>query len=158
MSLYLNRKSNGIGIEPIRQISLYCVANHAAIGTFAKSNGLSHRQNRIDPHSSRFYGLLPISRRRPSRILPVSLFQTSSTFRTITTRPNDTSPAFTVLDGLQRPVLLRYLPRLGWARNRTAHILCRVCYWLFANKPFAFSLQLPLLPPSNAHFMSMRAT
>lgn len=29
----------------------------------------------------------------------------------ITTRPNDTSPAFTVLDGLQPPILLWYLPR-----------------------------------------------
>lgn len=42
-----------------------------------------------------------------------------STFEAITTRPNDTSPAFTVLDGLQRPVLLWYLPRHGKYRNRT---------------------------------------
>ena len=34
-------------------------------------------------------------------------------------RPNDTSPAFTVLDKLQHPVLLWYLPKHGKYRNRT---------------------------------------
>lgn len=42
--------------------------------------------HRIVPHSSRCYGLLPISRRRPSRILPVSLFQTSSTVHFLSAR------------------------------------------------------------------------
>ena len=43
----------------------------------------------------------------------------------ITTLTRGNSPAFTVLDGLQRPVLLCFLPRLKWsARNRTSTYAC----------------------------------
>lgn len=80
-----NRSLPG-GLEPpIYPLDWAALPFMLSVGTF-KSTGLSRRQHRIVPHSSRCYGLLPISRHRPSRILPVSLFQTSSTYFSPTTQ------------------------------------------------------------------------